>query len=485
MVHNTLTGRMEPFEPAEPGKVKMYVCGPTVWDYIHVGNARAFVGADLIKRYLRYRGFEVQHVQNVTDIDDKIIRRSHEEGASVEAIVETYLQAYQEDLEALGCIPPDVTPRASEHVPEMIEWIEGLIAKGHAYEADGDVYFDVQSFPAYGRLSKQSLESLQAGARVQVGEAKRHPADFTLWKAAKPGEPFWESPWGPGRPGWHIECSVMSTRYLGPTFDIHAGGHDLIFPHHENEIAQSEAYTGQPFVRYWLHTGYITAGGEKMSKSLGNQKNLREILEEYDPEAVRLYLLSTHYRSPMEFTSSGLQASQKGLARLRQAVAALEEAVDGWSPKERGGEGPVDAHPLRQAARACRERFEAALDDDFNTAGAMGAMHELAREANRHLQSPPGERTGETLGAMAEALATLRELGWVFGVLQDGGRSQRNGRSGEIIDRLVRILIDLRQEARSAKAYDRADAIRDRLAEAGIALEDTADGTRWKWLDRE
>lgn len=488
-LYNTMTRRREPFEPLEEGRVRMYSCGPTVYDFIHLGNARAFVVPDVIKRYLRYLGYEVTHVQNITDIDDKIIQRANEEGVSFREIVDRYSAAYFEDLEALGCVRPDVNPKASEHIPAMIQMIEALFAKGLAYESGGDVLFDVNRFPAYGALSRQSLGELVAGARVEVAEGKRHPADFVLWKAAKPGEPAWESPWGPGRPGWHIECSAMSTTYLGPSFDIHTGGADLVFPHHENEIAQSEGATGKPFVRYWLHNGYINVDGEKMAKSRGNFFTLRDILKEYPAPVVRLFLISKQYRSPIEFNRSVMDATLRGYRRLAETMQALRErlgeveAADGGvEAVAEGREGDPQADAILAVVREQEAHFHAGMCDDFNTPVALAALYELARAANSWARRPEGELSPQGERALRHLAARFSTLAGVLG-LDLSSAEPVEAAPSDLTAELVQLLIDLRHEARQRREFAQADRIRDALASLGIRLEDGPDGTRWR-MDR-
>ncbi|ROR32708.1 cysteine--tRNA ligase [Inmirania thermothiophila] len=455
-IYNTLTRRKEPFEPLEPGRVRMYVCGMTVYDHCHLGHARAMVVFDVVVRYLRARGYEVTYVRNITDIDDKIIARARERGVDFRALTEEFIRAMHEDAEALGLLPPDEEPRATAHMGEIIAMIQRLIERGYAYVADnGDVYFDVSRFEGYGRLSGKRPEELRAGARVEVGEAKDDPLDFALWKAAKPGEPAWDAPWGRGRPGWHIECSAMSTSCLGETFDIHGGGQDLQFPHHENEIAQSEGATGRPFVRYWMHNGFVRVNEEKMSKSLGNFFTIREILERYRPEEVRYFILTAHYRSPLNYSEDQLAQAREALRRLYTALRGLPEA-------EPAG------------AEAFEARFHAAMEDDFNTPEALAVLHELAREVNR--------ARAEEAQRAAGLAAALRRLGGILGLLQQDpeaylrGAGSGAGLSDEEIERLVAE----RAEARRARDFARADAIRDELKARGIVLEDTPQGTTWR-----
>ncbi len=455
-IHNDLTRRKEPFEPLEPGKVRMYVCGMTVYDLCHLGHARVMVVFDVVYRYLKALGLEVTYVRNITDIDDKIIARANERGEPFHELTERYIRAMREDAAALGVLPPDLEPRATEHLPEIIAMIERLLERGHAYRAEnGDVYYDVRSFPEYGKLSGKSIDDLEAGARVEPGEGKRDPLDFALWKAAKPGEPAWDSPWGPGRPGWHIECSAMSTSALGDTFDIHGGGADLTFPHHENEIAQSEGATGHPFVRYWMHNGFVRINDEKMSKSLGNFFTVREILERYQPEEVRYFILTSHYRSPLNYDDEHLDNARAALTRLYTALRGLPEA-------EPAG------------AEAFEARFHAAMQDDFNTPEALAVLFELVREINRLRADDEAAAAG--LGA------ALRRMGGILGLLQQAPEDYLRAGVADsgLSDAEIEALIARRAEAKAARDWAEADRIRDRLHEAGIVLEDGPEGTTWR-----
>ena len=455
LIHNTLTGDKQPLRPLTPGTVRMYVCGATVYDYCHVGHARVFVVFDMVVRYLRYLGLTVQYVRNITDIDDKIIRRATENNETTTALTERYIAAMHEDLALLGVRPPDQEPRASEHIGDIVGMIETLIAGGHAYRADnGDVYYAVQSFDRYGQLSHRVMDDLRAGARVEVNEAKIDPLDFALWKSAKPGEPAWPSPWGAGRPGWHIECSAMSTHCLGAHFDIHGGGHDLVFPHHENEIAQSEAATGEPYVNLWMHNGFVRIDDEKMSKSLGNFFTIREVLARYQPQVLRFFLLGSHYRSALNYSDAALDAAREGLTRFYLALAKAGTAGDV------GLEGGYVA------------RFDAAMQDDFNTPEAVAVLFDLVRELNRAREP----------AAVARLAATLRHLGGVLGLLDDDPQAFLRGAVGTEgpSDADVDALVQARIDARKARDFARADAIRDELAAAGIVLEDGGDGTRWR-----
>ncbi|TBW54392.1 cysteine--tRNA ligase [Marinobacter halodurans] len=455
-LYNTLTQKKEPLKTLEPGKVRMYVCGMTVYDFCHLGHARVLVAFDVITRYLRHSGYDVTYVRNITDVDDKILRRADENGEAFTALTERMIDAMHEDERALGVIAPDREPRATGHMDDMLRMIRTLIEKGFAYAADnGDVYFAVEQFNGYGKLSKKKLDDLIAGARVDVSEVKRSPADFALWKAAKPGEVSWPSPWGDGRPGWHIECSAMSTCCLGNTFDIHGGGPDLLFPHHENEIAQSEAATGQPFVNYWMHAGAVRVNKEKMSKSLGNFFTIREILEKYPAEVVRYFLVSSHYRSQVDYSEENLAEASNALTRLYHALRGVAPAAD--VPQT-----DYDA------------RFQAAMDDDFNTAGANTVLHALASEINRL------RRDGEEQEA-ARLAAVLVRLGGVLGLLQQDPEvyfqaGPGDGPSAEEIEQQIAA----RTEARRNRDFAEADRIRDALAEQGVILDDSREGTSWR-----
>ncbi|MGC7847714.1 cysteine--tRNA ligase [Desulforudis sp. 1088] len=476
--YNTLTKRQETFVPMEPGKVRMYVCGPTTYNFIHLGNARAMVVFDTIRRYLIYKGYDVTCVQNFTDIDDKIIKRANEEGADPIALAAQYVDEYFIDADALHVRRADVHPKVSEHLDDIVALIQRLIDNGLAYAVDGDVYYAVRNFPDYGKLSGRDVEDMLSGARVEVDPRKRDPLDFALWKAAKPGEPAWPSPWGMGRPGWHIECSAMAMKYLGETLDIHGGGADLIFPHHENEIAQSEGATGRPFARYWIHNGFITIREEKMSKSLGNISLVRDLVRAFPPGALRLFLLSTHYRSPLDFNPEKMGASTKGLARLKNSIVLLDEALAGRAADE----GNERAAELKEKLGELRERFERAMDDDFNTALAVAAVFDLAGEVNAYLhneQAPERE-------ALARARALFDDFNSVLGIFrEEEGRIVLDEESlgGDLVSGLLDLLLGLRQEARQGKDFATADRIRDGLKAAGFVIEDTPRGARWKKAD--
>ena len=457
-IYNTLTRQKEEFKPIEPGKIRMYVCGMTVYDYCHLGHARVLVAFDVITRYLRHRGYDVHYVRNITDIDDKILQRADENGETYSELTRRMIQAMHQDEARLGVLPPSEEPCATSHIDDIIAMIHKLISSGHAYEADnGDVYFAVESFPDYGKLSRKKLEDLVAGARVDVQEAKRSPADFALWKAAKPGEVSWDSPWGEGRPGWHIECSAMSTRCLGDTFDIHGGGPDLLFPHHENEIAQSECATGHAFVHTWMHAGAIRVNKEKMSKSLGNFFTIREILEKYPSEVVRYFLVSSHYRSQVDY-------SEDNLVEAGQTLTKLYHALRGVIPAKAGDVSETEHD----------RAFEEAMDDDFNTAGAIAVLHAVANEINQH------RRNGDEAQAKQSA-AVLVRLGGVLGLLQqDPEAFFHAGADGELSAEHIEAMIQARADARKAKDFAEADRIRDELAEQGVILDDSREGTSWR-----
>jgi len=474
-IFNTLTGRKETFCPRDPGRVGIYVCGPTTYNFIHLGNARALVVFDTIRRYFLYKGYRVLYIQNFTDVDDKIINRSREEGIDPQTLAAKYVDEYFVDADALNVRRADVHPKVSDHIPEIIALITTIIDRGLAYVAGGDVYFAVRKFGGYGRLSKRSLDDLLAGARVEVGEQKRDPLDFALWKAAKPGEPWWESPWGRGRPGWHIECSAMALKYLGTGFDIHGGGADLIFPHHENEIAQSEGATGEPFARYWIHNGFITIREEKMSKSLGNVFLVRELTRLYPPEALRLFLLSNHYRNPLDYDPEAMEASVRAVNRLKTCLGLLRESLDRPAPDgDGGGENRLEA-----VLEALQGRFEAAMDDDFNTALAQAVMFDLTHEVNTYLH----QNDRPSRGALQKALDLFDAFNRVLGIFPEHkGRIvlEAGAVGGDLSQGLLDLLIALRQDARRNKDFATADRIRDGLRALGILLEDTPQGVRWK-----
>ncbi len=460
-IYNTMSRQKEEFVPLEPGKVRMYVCGPTVYNYIHIGNARPFVVFDTLRRYFEYKGMEVNYVQNFTDVDDKIINRSKEEGMPAKELSEKYIDEYYRDADALQLERATVNPKVSENIQEIIDFISVLIDKGYAYPMDGDVYYRTRSFENYGRLSGQNIDDLVSGARISVDERKQDPLDFALWKARKEeSEPAWESPWGMGRPGWHIECSVMSTKYLGDTIDIHAGGQDLQFPHHENEIAQTEAYTGKTFANYWMHNAYITIDNEKMSKSKGNFFTVRDILGKYTGEEMRYFLLSGHYRSPINFSEELMIQSRNSLERMHNALNNLNYLAEHGA----GGGMTEEEKTVREGLEKHREAFERAMDDDLNTADAITAIYELIREVNVVITD------GCSAEFAASARDLLKKLSGVLGLLPE---EEDDGIPADI-----EALVQERQDARKAKNFARADEIRDLLKERGFAVEDTAQGPR-------
>jgi len=467
--YNTLSGKEEAFIPLTSGKVRMYVCGVTVYDRSHIGHARAMVTFDVIYRYLKFSGYEVTFVRNFTDVDDKIINRANERGIPAQELSEFYIREFNEDVIALRCLPPTFEPRATQHIPEMIAIIQELEAKELAYATDGDVYFAVDKFPGYGKLSHRRLEDMMAGARVEVDERKHHPMDFALWKSSKPGEPTWESPWGPGRPGWHIECSAMSSKYLGQPFDIHGGGSDLVFPHHENELAQSEGAKGCEFARYWLHNGMVTVEQEQMSKSLGNFLTISEALTKTTPEALRLVLLSTHYRMPLDFSMQKVEEAEKGLTRIYETLARVD-AVLGVTSSPTG--------ELRTSSSELRTRFVEAMDDDCNTARALGMVFETVRDLNRSLdagQTTDLAVTRADLAAIASVLGIMNEVPTQF--LEE--QKRRGLAQSQLTPERIEQLIAERAAARKAKDFKRGDTIRDQLAEQGVILKDSPTGTTW------
>jgi len=466
-IFNDLTRQKEEFVPLEPGKVTFYTCGPTVYGYFHIGNGRSFVAPDTMRRYLTYRGYEVKFVQNFTDIDDKMISRANERGITVKELAEEMIAAYFEDAKALNILPADIHPRATEVIDDQIAMIQELIDKGYAYAvAGGDVYFRVARKEDYGKLSGKNLDDLVAGAsdRVDPDDRKEHPFDFALWKGQKPGEPAWEAPWGAGRPGWHIECSAMARRYLGETIDIHGGGEDLIFPHHENEIAQSEACNDKPFARYWVHGAFLNIEGEKMSKSKKNFFTTRDILQQYDGEVVRYYLLNAHYRTQLDFRRELVEQAKTGYERLKNTVANLKHHAQAATVKQMT---PDETEALGELSKA-RQRFVEAMDDDFNTAGGIAVMFDLAREINTRVT--PGSSAEFAQGA----LALIKEFGDVLGLLQ------KTEEPAADLDAEIQALVDARQAARKAKNFAEADRLRNELNERGIILEDTPQGMRWK-----
>ena len=461
-LYNTMTRKKKSL-CLEDNKVKIYSCGPTVYNYFHIGNARPFIIFDCLRRYFEYRGYDVTFVQNYTDIDDKMINRANEEGITVKELADRFIKEYEIDAKGLGIRPASVHPKATEHIDDIIAFIKTLMEKGYAYEAGGDVYYDTSKNPEYGKLSNKNLDELELGARIEVDDRKRNPMDFVLWKAKKENEPYWNSPWGEGRPGWHIECSVMSMKYLGDTIDIHCGGADLVFPHHENEIAQSESATGKTFARYWLHNGFININNEKMSKSKGNFFTVRDIVKHFDYEVLRFFMLSAHYRSPINFSDELLQQAEKGLDRIYECLLNLKRIF------KEGVTGGALSEELVENLKGYKEKFIEAMDDDLNTADAVSVLFEMVRYAN-------GLINGQALNpAEAKVVYDLfKELGGVLGLL--GNEKDED----EDIDQKIKDLIEKRQEARKNKNWAEADAIRDRLKEMGIVLEDTPQGVRWK-----
>ncbi|PYZ95675.1 cysteine--tRNA ligase [Alteribacter lacisalsi] len=460
-MYNTLTRQKEEFKPIEEGKVKMYVCGPTVYNYIHIGNARPAVVFDMVRRFLEYRGYDVEYVSNFTDVDDKIIKAAEEMGEDVTAIAERFIEAYHEDTGALGVRKADLHPRVTDTMDDIIRFIEKLTEKGYAYASGGDVYFRTRKFDGYGKLSHQSVDDLQLGARIEVGEKKEDPLDFVLWKGAKPGEIYWESPWGQGRPGWHIECSAMVKKYLGDTIDIHAGGQDLSFPHHENEIAQSEALNEKKMANYWIHNGYINIDNEKMSKSLGNFILVHDIIKKFDPDVVRFFIVNNHYRSPINFSDSQLASAKSSLDRIKTTYAnvthRLSETADLGEEKDRWMKKTNDHH----------DHFISEMDDDFNSANAVAALFDLVKTANNYLREKHSSKE-----VLAHILKTMDQMAEVLGIsLQE---------TKEILDEEIEALIQERINARKNRDFARSDQIRDELKEQNIVLEDTPQGTRWK-----
>ena len=454
-LYNTLTRQKETFKPIEPGKVKMYVCGPTVYNYIHIGNARPAINYDVVRRYFEYRGYEVEYVSNFTDVDDKLIKRSHELNEPVPVIADRFIDAFYEDIGALNVKKATSNPRVMNHMDDIIKFIQQLVDEGYAYESDGDVYFRTRKFKDYGKLSHQSIDDLKVGARIESGEAKEDALDFTLWKEAKPGEISWDSPFGKGRPGWHIECSVMAYHELGATIDIHAGGTDLQFPHHENEIAQSEAHNHAPFANYWMHNGFININNEKMSKSLGNFVLVHDIIKEIDPDVLRFFMISVHYRSPINYDLELVDAARKGLERIRNSYQALEERAELTTNVE-------DQEHYLTEIDAILNNFETVMDDDFNTANAITAWYDLAKLANKYLL----EQTTST-----RVIARLMEVNEIFSDVL--GVPLKGKESEALLDADIEALIEEREEARKAKNFARADEIRDELKAQNIILEDS------------
>lgn len=465
-IYNTLTKRKEEFVPLKEGKVSMYVCGPTVYNFIHIGNARPMIVFDTVRRYFEYKGYDVNYVSNFTDVDDKIIKKAIEEGVDAQTISERYIAECKKDMEMMNVKPATVHPKATEEICGMQEMIETLIEKGHAYTAkDGTVYFRTKSFKGYGKLSHKNLEDLQSGFReikVTGEEDKEDPTDFVLWKPKKDGEPFWESPWCQGRPGWHIECSVMSKKYLGESIDIHAGGEDLVFPHHENEIAQSEAANGKPFATYWMHNAFLNIDNKKMSKSLGNFRTVREISEQYDLQVLRFFMLSAHYRSPLNFSAELMEASRNGLERILTGVERLNDLLSSASEKELSGEEKKNLETKAELVK----KFEAAMDDDFNTADAISAVFELVKLSNSTISEESAK------AYLSELKKEIETLCGVLGIITE--------KKKEALDSEIEAMIEARQQARKSKNFALADEIRGKLLDMGIVLEDTREGVKWK-----
>jgi cysteinyl-tRNA synthetase len=481
-IYNTKSGRKAPLETLEENHVKLYVCGITAYDYCHIGHARSALVFDMIVRYLRYRGYKVTYIRNFTDIDDKIIKRAQERNTTSQELAEEFIEKFYEDMDKLGVQKPTLEPKATEHIPEIIEIIQNLITKKLAYQVDGDVYYRVDRFQNYGSLSGRSLEDMQAGARISVDERKENPMDFALWKSSKPGEPTWDSPWGPGRPGWHIECSAMSRKYLGDSFDIHGGGKDLIFPHHENEIAQSEGATDAPFVHTWVHHGFVTIKDEKMSKSLGNFLTIREVLADYEPEVLRLFVFSTHYRNPLDYSIDAMNDAKAGLDRLYTCLAEIEqlESLEGKDSPAVATEKEI------KKLASLAARFTKAMDNDFNTAQGLGHLFDAVKSLNRIRQNLPAKVAKADLELLRKSAETVKELCSIMGLLDKNPVTYIQQRQESIIKELaidrdeVEKLIQERKTAREQKDWAKADAVRDRLQALHIEIKDDPSGTSWK-----
>jgi cysteinyl-tRNA synthetase len=472
-VFNTMSGKKESFEPLESGKVRMYVCGPTVYDACHIGHARSVVVFDVIARYLKAIGYEVTYVRNFTDVDDKIIDKAHQLAIEPKEVAERYIREFYEDMGSLNVERATIEPRATDHIKPMIRFIERLIEAGFAYQVDGDVFYSVDKFKEYGKLSGRKLEEMEAGARIDIDERKKNPFDFVLWKSAKPGEPNWESPWGMGRPGWHIECSVMSTQYLGETFDIHGGGKDLCFPHHENEIAQSESVSKKLFVKYWIHNGFVNINHEKMSKSLGNFLMIKDVLKTYHAEVVRLFLLSNHYRSPIDFTEQAMEEAQMGLDKMYTLFMRAGRKIE------------FDQH--QDVPGDWFRQFCEAMDDDFNSARGIGIIFEAVRTINRLLDQHENDLSGQIKQSIASGLADVLRIGNILGILLDSPAAYFNEKQNQILEQkavdpaMIAKLVEERDMARKAKDWKKADEIRNQLAEIDVVIEDRSDGTVWKF----
>lgn len=485
-IYNTLSGKKEALQTLEPGHVKLYVCGITSYDYCHIGHARSALAFDMIVRYLRYRDYKVTFVRNFTDIDDKIIARAKEQHTTSEELANRFINEFYTDMDALGVDSPDIEPKATEHIQEMTNIISELIDKGMAYQAGNDVYYIVDSFPEYGKLSKRNIEDMKAGSRISVNEQKHHPMDFVLWKGSKPGEPTWDSPWGPGRPGWHIECSAMSRKYLGETFDIHGGGQDLIFPHHENEIAQSEGANGKPFVKTWIHHGFVTIRDEKMSKSLGNFLTIRDILAHYHPEILRFFIFSTHYRNPLDFSETAMRDATTGLERLYECVAAIDALpADSGDRKTASILSAKDSKKITELEK----RFQEAMDNDFNTAQAQGVFFDAVKTINRLQGKITPTSAAADVQFLKNGTATLKKLAAIMGLLREdaqqflAARKEKLIADSEIDPAAVEALIAERYQCRLDKNWARSDEIRDELLAQNIALHDGPEGTTWSVKD--
>ncbi len=473
-IFNTLNSKKELFEPLEAGKVRMYVCGPTVYDACHIGHARSVVVFDVIARYLKEKGYDVTYIRNFTDVDDKIIQKANQLGIDSTAVAERFIEEFYQDMDALNVQRATIEPKATDHIAQIVEFIEKLILKGFAYPINGDVYYSVEKFKRYGKLSGRKLEDMEAGARIDIDERKQNPFDFALWKSAKPGEPAWDSPWGQGRPGWHIECSAMSREYLGETFDIHGGGKDLCFPHHENEIAQSESLSGKPFVRYWVHNGFVNINQEKMSKSLGNFLMIKDVLKSYHPETVRLFLLSNHYRSPIDFTDKAMDESSKGLDKIYALLERVEKKV-----------GPIflvqDVEP-----GICWKHFCDAMDDDFNSARSIGIIFDTVRSLNRLLDQHENNLPSEVKQTLQSGLADIRRTGEILGMFLEHPTQYFDNKQTQVLEQksidhaVVAEMVEQREAARKSKNWEMADQIRKELVDMGISLEDRAEGPVWK-----
>lgn len=480
-IYNTLTRKKELLTPIEPGHIKLYVCGITSYDYCHIGHARSALAFDMIVRYLRYSGNKVTYIRNFTDIDDKIITRAAEQDTTTEELANRFIDEFYVDMDQLGVDRPTLEPKATEHIQEMIDLISELIKKGMAYPAGGDVYYSVNSFAEYGKLSGRKLEDMQAGARISVNENKTNPMDFVVWKASKPGEPSWESPWGPGRPGWHIECSAMSRKYLGSTFDIHGGGQDLIFPHHENELAQSEGANDKPFVNMWIHHGFVTIRDEKMSKSLGNFLTIRDILDHYHPEVLRFFIFSTQYRNPLDFSEAAMQDAMAGLTRLYECIAAVDKLSDKTSDSAETIATSKDTKKIE----LLEEHFQKAMDNDFNTAQAQGSLFETVKIMNKIMRQLPAPPSTSDYQLLKTAAATIVKLAFIMGILQENAADYLAAKKAAMLaqtsisEEEILAFIEERNQARADKEWARSDEIRDKLLEQGIELKDGPQGTAW------